>query len=187
MNFKKEITVEVKSSREELIRYLDNNFFNKKEEYTMYDIYYVKKDYNLDNDIFDILNNCILIRNVGNKILYYVYKYKEYDDKGNIIKDGKAKVEIKDIEKAKEFLENIGYKEFINIKDLITVYEKNNLEFAVEYVNDRHLYIEIEENETYDTIEKLIDALEKTKINYDRSNYFAKKAKLIYEETYKQE
>ena len=42
-----------------------------------------------------------------------------------------------------------------------------------------------EENEKYNTIEKMINALESTGINYDKSNYFVKKAKIIFEEKYR--
>lgn len=184
MKFKKEITVKINCSKEELLKYLKNNNFINKENYVMEDIYYVKKDYDLNKDILDILNNCILIRNIGNKRLYYVYKYKEYDENKNILKDGKSKVEIKDISSAKIFLENIGYKKFIKIKDEITVYRKDDIELAVEYVNDKHLYIEIEETKKYNTIDKLIAKLDEYNIDYDKSNYFVKKAEITYNETY---
>ena len=180
MKYENEITVSVNWSKEELIKYLLDNNYKKIDEYVVDDIYYVKKDINLSTNVLNILKECILIRIIDNKKIYYVYKYKEYDDNENIIKQGKSKVEIKDLKEAKTFLESIGYKELIKIYDLIEIYEKDGLELAIEYVNDKHLYIEVEENEKYDTIEKLIRALENTKINYDKSNYFVKKAKVTF-------
>lgn len=109
-----------------------------------------------------------------------MYKYKEYDDSENIIKQGKSKVQVISKEDAKSFLKIIDYKELIRIVDHIEVYEKNGLQICVEEVNDKYLFIEIEESEKYNTIEKMIDALENTGINYDKSNYFVKKAKIIF-------
>ena len=59
------------------------------------------------------------------------------------------------------------------------------MQICVEDVNDKYLFIEIEENEKYNTIEKMINALESTGINYDKNNYFVKKAKIIFEEKYR--
>ncbi len=63
-------------------------------------------------------------------------------------------------------METIDYKELIHVIDSIVVYEKDGLELCVEYVNDKYLYIEVEENEQYNMIEKMIEALEKININY---------------------
>lgn len=66
------------------------------------------------------------------------------------------------------------------------VYEKDRLQICVENVNDKYLFVEIEENEKYNTIPKMIYALDSTKIKYDKSNYFVKKAKIIFEEKYRE-
>ena len=111
--------------------------------------------------------------------------YKEYDENENIINQGKSKVQVINREDAKTFLNTVGYKELIRVIDNIEVYEKDGLELCVEDVNDKYLFIEIEENEKYNTIEKMIKALDDTKIDYDKNNYFVKKAKIIFEEKYR--
>ena len=64
------------------------------------------------------------------------------------------------------------------------VYEKDGLELAIEYVNDKYLFIEVEANQKYDTIDKMKNALEEVGIEYDKSNYFQKKALLIFKDKY---
>lgn len=185
MKFEKEITVSVNSSKEELIKYLEDNNYNKIDSYIVDDIYYVKNDVDLDINPLDILKKCILIRSIDNKKHLLVYKYKEYDENENIINQGKSQVQVVNREDAKIFLKTIGYKELISVVDNIEVYEKNGLEICIEEVNEKYLFIEIEENDKYNTIEKMIEALDNTKIDYDKSNYFVKKAKIIFEEKYK--
>lgn len=84
-----------------------------------------------------------------------------------------------------EIVKCLGYdRELIRIDDHIVVYEKDGLELAIEYVNDKYLFIEVEANLKYDTVDKLKDALEKVGIEYDKSNYFQKKALLIFKDKY---
>ena len=84
-----------------------------------------------------------------------------------------------------EIVKCLGYdRELIRIDDHIVVYEKDGLELAIEYVNDKYLFIEVEANQKYDTIDKMKNALEEVGIEYDKSNYFQKKALLIFKDKY---
>ena len=185
MKFEKEITVSVNTSKKDFIKYLEDNNYNKIDSYIVDDMYYVINDIDLDMNPLDILKKSILIRSIDDKKHLLVYKYKEYDDNENIINQGKSQVQVNNKKDAKTFLKTIGYKELISIVDNIEVYEKNGLEICIEEVNEKYLFIEIEENDKYNTIEKMIEALNNTKIDYDKSNYFVKKAKIIFEEKYK--
>ena len=184
MIYENEITVKINSSKEELIKYLIDNNYKKIDEYTVSDIYYVKNETDLNDKFINIIKDTILIRKINEDNLNLVYKYKEFDDNENIIKQGKVKLGINDIESAKDFLEIIGYKKLINVFDEIIVFEKDGLEINIEYVNDKYLFVEIEESEKYNTVDKLIEALNNTNIDYDKSNYFVKKAKIIFEENF---
>ena len=184
VEFEKEITVTSNISKKDLINFFEVNNYKKVDDYVVDDIYYVLNGVDLNANPLDVLKRCVLVRSIDNKKHYLVYKYKEYDDSENIIKQGKSKVQVISKEDAKSFLKIIEYKELIRIVDHIEVYEKNGLQICVEEVNDKYLFIEIEESEKYNTIEKMIDALENTGINYDKSNYFVKKAKIIFEEKY---
>jgi len=185
VEFEKEITVSINTSKKDLINFLDNNNYKKIDSYIVDDIYYVANDIDLDINPLEVLKKCILVRSIDNKDHYLMYKYKEYDENENIINQGKSKVQVTNKKDANTFLKTIGYKELIHIIDYIDVYEKDGLQICVQEVNQKYLFIEIEENNKYDTIEKMIEALDNTKIDYDKSNYFVKKAKIIFEEKYR--
>ena len=185
MDFEKEITVNINSSKKDLINFLNINNYKKVDNYIVDDIYYVSNDVDLAANTLEILKKSLLVRSIDDKKHYLVYKYKEYDENENIIEQGKSKVQVNNKEDANVFLKAIGYKDLIRIVDHIDVYEKDGLQICIEDVNDKYLFVEIEENDEYNTIEKMIKALENTKIDYDKSNYFVKKAKIIFEEEYR--
>ena len=186
MNFENEITVTINMSKKDLISFFDINNYKKVDNYIVDDIYYVPNDVDLDVNPLEVLKKCILIRSIDDKKHYLMYKYKEYDDNENIIKQGKSKVQVTSKDDASSFLKTIDYKELIRIVDHVEVYEKDRLQICVENVNDKYLFVEIEENEKYNTIPKMIYALDSIKIKYDKSNYFVKKAKIIFEEKYRE-
>ncbi len=186
MNFENEITVTINMSKKDLISFFDINNYKKVDNYIVDDIYYVPNDVDLDVNPLEVLKKCILVRSIDDKKHYLMYKYKEYDENENIIKQGKSKVQVTSKDDASSFLKTIDYKELIRIVDHVEVYEKDRLQICVENVNDKYLFVEIEENEKYNTIPKMIYALDSTKIKYDKSNYFVKKAKIIFEEKYRE-
>lgn len=186
VNFENEITVTINMSKKDLISFFDINNYKKVDNYIVDDIYYVPNDVDLDVNPLEVLKKCILIRSIDDKKHYLMYKYKEYDENENIIKQGKSKVQVTSKDDASSFLKTIDYKELIRIVDHVEVYEKDRLQICVENVNDKYLFVEIEENEKYNTISKMIYALDSTKIKYDKSNYFVKKAKIIFEEKYRE-
>ena len=191
MNQTKEITVKVNLTKQELIDLLINKQYKKIDKYIMNDIYFVKKDTDLSQNSLNLFKNYILIRELNeltfpeqNKI-QYTNKIKKYDDKENIISEFKTSVEIKNKEEGIKFLNSLNYQELIKITDLIEVYQKDDFKICIQYVNDKYLFIEIESNDKYPTIDSLIEELDKTNIPYDKSNYFVKKAQIIFEEQYK--
>lgn len=186
VNFENEITVTINMSKKDLISFFDINNYKKVDNYIVDDIYYVPNDVDLDVNPLEVLKKCILIRSIDDKKHYLMYKYKEYDENENIIKQGKSKVQVTSKDDASSFLKTIDYKELIRIVDHVEVYEKDRLQICVENVNDKYLFVEIEENEKYNTIPKMIYALDSIKIKYDKSNYFVKKAKIIFEEKYRE-
>ncbi|MGM9877401.1 MAG: hypothetical protein ACI33S_02010 [Bacilli bacterium] len=185
MSFEKEITVTINISKNDLISFFNVNNYIKIDSYIVDDIYYVPNNVDLNTNSLEVLKKSILVRSIDDKKHYLMYKYKEYDEDENIIKQGKSKVQVVNKDDASRFLNTIGYKELIRVVDYIDVYEKDELQICLEDVNNKYLFIEIEENEKYNTIEKMIAALESTGINYDKGNYFVKKAKIIFEEKYR--
>ena len=189
MKYEDEITVMVYDGVEELIDKIIGRGFKKIDDYMLHDRYMVYKDIevNLGNDkeILKILSKCVLIRSIDDRKHYITYKYKEYDDDGNITKQGKCDCRIENASSGVEIVKCLGYdRELIRIDDHIVVYEKDGLELAIEYVNDKYLFIEVEANLKYDTVDKLKDAIQEVGIEYDKSNYFQKKALMIFKDKY---
>jgi len=116
------------------------------------------------------------------------YKYKEYDLNGNIIKSGKADCNVYSITDACNFLEALEYKKIITIRDHLTIYSNETDEIALQEVNDKHTYIEIEEysnhiNKTY-TLDEMKKVFNKYGIPIVSNNYFVKKAEIEMIEKY---
>ena len=71
MNNENEITVEVDTSLEDLIKILKSKGFKQREEFDYNDIYLINKNDREDNYL-SMLNKCIIIRNIIEKKRYEV-------------------------------------------------------------------------------------------------------------------
>ena len=191
MEFENEITVEVDTDLNSLINILENNGFKLKSTYDLNDIYLINK-IEKENDYLQMLNKCVLIRHVieqdcETKLL--VYKYKEYNDKKEITKQSKLKVLIDNINNAKLLLENLNFEELIRINDHMMVYATDKDELVIQNVNNKHIYIEIEDdchyaNRHYNSLDEMKDVIKNNHIPIKNNNYFAKKAEIELQETY---
>ena len=189
MNYENEITVKVNTTYDKLHDILLKNNFIIKEEYTVKDTYMINKEINITelNDL-ELLKQCILVRDVVDIEKSLVYKNKEYDSDGNIIKQSKIKCPILDIDKGIKFMEEINYIKLFNIIDKCIVYVNNDNELVVELVNDKYVFIELESNPEY--INKkytcyldMINELNSYNLPIDKTNYFVKKAVLVLNDT----
>lgn len=177
-----EITVKVDSSYEKLHSDLIQQGFKIIDEFFMEDIYMIDKNIDTSNmKDLDVLSKCVLIREV-NDYKAFVFKIKEYDENENIISQRKIDCRVHDILEAVNFLNLIGYVELIKIKNNSYIYSNDDYEIAVQLVNDKYIFIEMEANEKYNTIDSLISEFSKLNIDYDRNNYFSKKAQIILNE-----
>lgn len=177
-----EITVKVNSNYEKLHDDLITNGFELIDEFLMDDVYMIDKNIDIHSmKDLDVLSKCIIIRKV-NDYSALVYKIKEYDKDENIISQSKIDCKVENITDAINFMSLIGYRELIRIKNKSYIYSNNDYEIAVQLINDKYIFIEMEANEKYNTIDTLINVFSKLNIDYDRSNYFAKKAQIIFNE-----
>lgn len=184
MVYENEITVEVDCGIEELKDILAKHNFKVEEEYDLIDFYLIRKDNNTNLNNLEILKQCVLIRHVveeNKETKLITYKYKEYDENGAILKQGKIGCKIDSIDNAQRLFEQLGYIKLIEIKDHITVYSNTTTELAVQEVNDKHIYIEIEEscnriNKIYSNIEEMKEEIHKYNIPIKGHDYFVKKA-----------
>jgi len=191
MKLEKEITVLVNTDYETLHKKLIENNFKIKERFDLNDIYMIHKDVDIENiSKLDVLKKCILVRDVVGYGKYLTYKYKKYAKNGDILEQGKIECKINSIEDAVKFMEAINYKILFKIYDKCIVYANEFTELAVQLVNDKYIFIELEDrcnhiNRFYNTIDEMKDDLDKYNLNYNKDNYFVKKAELILDETLK--
>ena len=186
MKYENEITVMVDMSLEDLKEHLKKLDFTINEEYDLNDIYMLDKNYKNENDYLELLKKCILIRHiieVDKETKYITYNYKEYNENKEIVKQGKVNCPIVSIDKAISLFEALNYENLISINDHVISYSNGIDEFIVQYVNDKHIYIEIEDkcsflNKTYETIDDMKDVIKKYNIPIKGDNYFVKKAEI---------
>lgn len=191
MDFEKEITVEVDCTLDELICIIENKGFKLKETYDLKDIYLINKNEE-KSDYLTMLSNCVLIRDIieeNKETKMLTYKYKEYNDKKEIIKQGKVNVKIDDIENSKLLFENLGFEELIRINDHMLVYATDKDEFVIQSVNNKHIYIEIEDkcnyaNRFYDSVDEMKNVIITNNIPIKNNNFFVKKAEIELQEIY---
>jgi len=179
MNYEDEITVELNASLE----YIKNNY-KVINEYDINDIYIVDKNIDLNEDYLKILSKCVLIRDIIKKDKpkkTITYKYKKYNDKMKLEKQGSIDCLIDSIENAKMLFEAINFKELIHLNDHLIVYTNGKDEFALQIVNNKHIYIEIESEckitgNIYNSIDEMKNVIKKLNIPLMNDNYFVRKA-----------
>lgn len=185
MQIETEITVLVKTSYEKLKEELLNKGFELKEEYEVNDDYLIDSRLNLSNmSNLDILKNCVLVRDVVGIEKELLYKYKEYDDSGDIIKQGKVKCPVIDTKKAIDFMMSINYKRLFSIYDKCIVFANDRTQLVVQLVNDEYIFIEMESDgefidREYTNIEEMKEDLLSYNLPIDNSNFFIKKAEIM--------
>jgi len=188
MKYENEITVQVTCSYEELHNLLIKQGFKIIKKYTIIDEYLISKDYDLRNkNYLDILKECVIVRYIENIVKELLYKYKEYSNNGDIIKQAKVSCKVNDIKEASSFMKTIGYKELIHIQNNSIVYTNDKIEFAVQLVNDKYIFIELEDkseylNKTYSSIEEMKEEINLYNLPIVKDKYFAKKAAIILED-----
>lgn len=191
MKYENEITVQVTSNYEELHSLLIKQGFKIIEKYTIIDEYLISKDYDLKNkNSLDILKECVIVRYIENTLKELLYKYKEYSNNGDILKQAKVSCKVNDIKEASNFMKAIGYKELIHIQNNSVVYTNDKIEFAVQLVNDKYIFIELEERSehvktVFSNVEDMKKVIDSLNIPMVKNNYFAKKAVIVLEESKK--
>ena len=188
MKMETEITVLVKCDYDTLKNELFKNKFQIKEEFELKDDYMINKDIDLSKlSKLEILQKCILVRDIVNIKKELLYKYKKYAPNGDIIEQGKVECPVTDIAKAIKFMESINYHKLFSIYDKSIVFANEETELAVQLVNDKYIFIEMESvceyvNRKYNSVEELKEDINRYNLPIDNTNYFVKKAELILDE-----
>lgn len=141
-----EICVKCFDSYDRIMDKLKNQNFNIKEDFQLNDIYMIKDTIDIyKTENYQILNDYILLREVVDKNKYLVHKYKEFNNKNEIIKQGKSQCKIVDIDKSKTFIESLGYKELFTIKDHNILVSNGENELYIQVLSNGEIYIEMEQ------------------------------------------
>ena len=187
-----EITVRIKCSLDEMYNILENKGFNIVDKYNLEDIYYIKRDCDVKKQpISKLLERYILIRKITQfvpsefkdsyNINLLVLKNKDIALDGTIKNQQKKECEIQSIEQGKEFIEALGYKQLIVIREKTLVYGKGELKLAIKDIENGENLIEIETVENFpelDSIEKIKQKINGLQIPIDTNDYFIKKAEI---------
>lgn len=179
-----EITVKIKCELETFYKTVEEKGFKIVDKFSMNDVYFIPNKLEIDRmNTRDILAKAVLVRDIIGKTSNretkrITYKIKNFDKKGNIINQEAINCDILEIEDAKRLLKAIGYKEIMTIIEDDIVYEKDGFKLAVKNIKEGDNLIEIEENERYNTIEKLIQKVDELEIPIYTDNYFVKKAEI---------
>lgn len=185
-----EITVRLICSIDEMCSILENKGFKIVDKYSLDDTYYISKE--LDETKLsprEVLNHYILVRKITQyrglnfkdsyNIIKITYKNKNFSSDGEILSQDKVDCEITEIEDGKKLLKALGYKAIMDIKENSIVYGKDEIKIAIKDVENDDNLIEIEtieNNEKYDTTEKLKLMIRELNIPIDESDFFVKKA-----------
>ena len=187
-----EITVRINCSLQEIYNILENKGFSIIDKYNLEDIYFIKNDIDINKQsIRDILNKYILIREVTQfipsdfvkkyTVLELTLKSKNIASDGIIISQDKKDCQIQDIKQGKEFIEALGYKKLMTIKERAIVYGKGKLKLAIKDIENSENLIEMEtidNDPELDTIEKLKEKINDLQIPINTNDYFVKKAEI---------
>ena len=180
-----EITLKIKGSAADLITYLKTREYKMKEKFHLYDTYLVPNSLDLKNMTSrEILAKALIIRRVedeNRKEKYITFKKKDFDDKGNILKQSAIHLGILDTKKAEELLNAIGYKTIMKATEHDVVYAKGDFGILVKDVEGQDDLIEIEasDKEGLRTVEELVKKVKEEKLPVEMDNYFVKKAEII--------
>ena len=191
MNYENEITVEVCTDLNNLIKILEDKGFKLKEVYDLNDIYLINKN-DKEEDYLSMLNKCVLIRDIieeNKETKMLTYKYKEYNKNKEITKQGKVKVKIDDVDNSKLLFEKLDFEELIRINDHMLVYATDKDELVIQNVNNKHIYIEIEDechyaDRFYNSIDEMKKVITQNNIPIKNNDFFVKKAEIELQETY---
>ena len=184
-----EITLKIKCQLSEFCKIAEEKGFKIVDKFSLDDTYFIPANVNLDKtNVRNILSKAVLVREIIEKMTkgrkkFITFKIKNFDKKGNILNQKSINCKILNTEEAKEILTAIGYKEIMNIKENDIVYEKDGLQMAIKEIKngDNLVEIETEERGELDTVEKIIQQVNKIGIPVYTDNYFVKKAEIELE------
>lgn len=181
-----EITVKIKGELNNFYKIIEEKGFKIYNRFSMNDTYFIPQSLNLDTtNTREILSKAVLVREIrgessGKITKKITFKIKNFDKYGKILSQEAINCDIVDVEDAKNLLKAIGYKDIMCIKENDVVYEREGLQLAIKDIKngDKLIEVETEEDEKLNTIDKLIQKINKLDMPIYTDNYFVKKAEI---------
>ena len=182
-----EITVRLKCNIKEMCNLLENKNFIVTDEYCLNDTYFIPKELDLENITHrEIISKAIILREItetmsNQQIVKLVFKTKQIDINGDILSQKKYECEILNVKDGETFINSIGYKKLMTIKEYDKSYEKDDFKITIKDIEKGEKLIEIEtveDNKELDTIEKIKDKVNQLELPLDTNDYFVKKAEI---------
>ena len=182
-----EITVRLKCNIKEMCNLLENKNFIVTDEYCLNDTYFIPKELDLENIThWEIISKAIILREItetmsNQQIVKLVFKTKQIDINGDILSQKKYECEILNVKDGETFINSIGYKKLMTIKEYDKSYERDDFKITIKDVENGEKLIEIEtveDNKELDTIEKIKDKVNQLELPLDTNDYFVKKAEI---------
>lgn len=182
-----EITVRLKCSIKEICNLLEDKKFKVIEKFVLDDTYFIPKELNTKNKTNrEILSEAVLLRDITEfiperRVIKLTFKSKQIADNGDILKQSKVDCDILNTEEGRSFIEAIGYRQLMRIKENDVVYGKDGLQMAIKDIENGDKLIEVETvegNDELDTVEKIKRKISELKIPIDTNDYFVKKAEV---------
>ena len=183
-----EITVRLKCNIKEMCNLLENKNFIVTDEYCLNDTYFIPKELDLENITHrEIISKAIILREItetmsNQQIVKLVFKTKQIDINGDILSQKKYECEILNVKDGETFINSIGYKKLMTIKEYDKSYERDDFKITIKDVENGEKLIEIEtveDNKELDTIEKIKDKVNQFELPLDTNDYFVKKAEIV--------
>lgn len=176
----------IDTKKNKFYKIIEEKGFSIHHEFSMNDEYFIPETLNINKmSTREILPKAVVVREIKGKTSGKItkkitFKIKNFDENGNILSQEAINCDIIDIEEAKKLLKAIGYQEIMCIKEDDVVYEKDGLQLAIKDIKNGHNLIEIEteDNDDLNTIDKLIQRINKLDIPIYTDNYFVKKAEI---------
>ena len=182
-----EITVRLKCNIKEMCNLLENKNFIVTDEYCLNDTHFIPKELDLVTITHrEIISKAIIVREItetmsNQQIVKLVFKTKQIDINGDILSQKKYECEILNVKDGETFINSIGYKKLMTIKEYDKSYEKDDFKITIKDIENGEKLIEIEtveDNKELDTIEKIKDKVNQLKLPLDTNDYFVKKAEI---------
>lgn len=161
-----EITVKLEENEKDAFNKLEKQGFEKIRESDIDDIYLTTKLGKLTKEnIQYILKKSVLLRKLtinGNEIKKITYKNKEIDKNGEVLSEQKINIPCDDLDNAEKLFKALDFGELVEVKYHVTVYKKDNIEFAFQDVENLGTLIEFENTEDFE--KKTEEEIHKEKI-----------------------